>query len=42
MWVWPIGVAKTKASIVAPVATAVRFLADMSPFFYSLVAVTAR
>ena len=31
LWVWPIGMAKTKATIVALVATAVRFLADTSP-----------
>ena len=45
LWVWPIGMAKTKAMIVALVATAVRFLTDMTQFFDvfdSLVAVTAR
>ena len=44
-WVWLIGVAKTKATIVALVAIAVRFLAKTSPFFAvfdSLVAITAR
>ena len=33
LWVWPVGVAKTNATIVALVATAVRFLAKPSPFF---------
>ena len=45
LWVWLIGVAKTKATIIALVATAVRFLAKLSPFFDifdSLVAITAR
>ena len=45
LWVWPIGVAKTNATIVALMATAVRFLAKTSPFFAvfdNLIAITAR
>ena len=44
LWVWLIGVAKTKAAIVALIATAIRFLAKPSLFFAvfaSLVTVTA-
>ena len=45
LWVWLIGVVKTKATIVALLATAVRFLAKPSLFFAvfdSLIAITAR
>ena len=32
LWVWQIGMANTKATIVDLIATAVRFLAEPSPF----------
>ena len=43
LWVWLIGVANTKASIVALVASVVRFLAArFFAVFDSILAVTAR
>ena len=45
LWVWLIGVANTKASLLALLASAVRFLAKISPdfaVFDSTVAIIAR